>query len=100
MKKKVEYTKVIFRVWHEDGEVIALFPAEAGTPDPSTCSSYEHMGQHGATNYQLVIHATRPATIGESKELARELTGLGYNLTSAYRQSRKDRAAIREQINR
>ena len=95
-----EYTKVIFRVWPEDGTMIALFPAVAGDPDPSTCSSYEHMGQHGAADYLHVVQATKLATPEDYAELANELTGVGYNLTVAYKQSWKDRESIREQINR
>ncbi len=69
------------------------------TYNPVTCESYEHMGQHGAADYYHVIHSTKPASIG-SEELKKELTGIGYNITRAYKQSQKDRDSIREQIRR
>ena len=74
-----ETTVVIFRKWRaEPKTVIALFPYEPGTPDPATCQSYEHMGQHGSADPSGVIYATRPATQEEYGSLRRELESAPY----------------------
>ena len=77
-------TKVIFRAWNVGkfrGDVIALFPELPGTRSPCSCMSYEHIGQHGAADYEHVIASTRPILFGhECRSLASELRGLGYNL--------------------
>ena len=70
---------VVFRVF-PDGDVIALFPAAPGTPDPSTCASYMHVGQHGAADYACVVADTRPATVKELAPLRAELKQIGYRL--------------------
>jgi len=72
-----EPTAVVFRRY-PDGEIIALFP---GIKDPRRMvSSYLHVGQHGAADYGLVISQTTPAKPEEYKDLAEELTAIGYNL--------------------
>lgn len=77
-----EKTVVIFRVWKDNGNypVIALFPEIAGDNNGYLCSSYMHIGQHGAADIQCVYHQTRLAKPKEYQELRRELRGLGYNL--------------------
>lgn len=77
-------TKTIFRVWKSGcgkGEVIALFPNENDGYPFGNCSSYEHVGQHGEASYNHVISQTRPATPDEYKDLAEELTRIGYILS-------------------
>ena len=65
--------RVVFRVWKDNGEVMALFPdIEEG---PYMCGSYVHNGQHGAANYRACIACTRAATPDEYAALVRELTG-------------------------
>jgi hypothetical protein len=59
---------------------IALFPDEKVDADGYTCSSYEHVGQHGGADYVGVMRRTRPATPAEYDDLAEELSQLGYNL--------------------
>lgn len=93
-------TKVIFRKWpaHNGGDVIALFPAMAGTVgDPFTCSSYQTIGQHGAASVFLT-RETRPATKQEAVPLARELRRLGYRLQICKRFSRADERERRRQL--
>ena len=72
-------TVVVFRMWKDKaGSVIALFPdidAESGR-----CQSYEHVGQHGAADYDLVMSKTRPAKPSEYKDLLCELKRIGYVL--------------------
>jgi len=70
-------TVCLFRVLN--GDVIALFPYEPGNMSLRTCSSYIHVGQHGAADVSLIAEC-RPATPDEYRELAAELTGLGYDL--------------------
>ena len=72
-------TKVIFRKCN-DGDIIALFPYEACNSFPSQCSSYEHIGQHGAADYSFVIDNSKPAKREEYEELLKELADLiGYD---------------------
>jgi len=74
-----EKTKVIFRHWR--GNVIAIFPEDPGNNDPYTCSSYEHVGQHGACDPQGIIGDSKLATPEEYKDLKNELENqVGYNL--------------------
>lgn len=79
--EKRERTRVVFRVWRDTGDVIALFPDEAATHHESariSCGSYMHVGQHSAADYSHVMRATRPATAEESAPLARELEAAPY----------------------
>jgi hypothetical protein len=79
-----DVTRVIFRKWgrQNGGEVIALFPDEAGKDgEPGFCLSYEHVGQHGAADPHGVVDRTRPATREEYAELKAELEGKPYGYT-------------------
>ena len=75
-------TTVVFRRW-PDGDVLALFP-HVREARPGTCSSYAHVGQHGAADYVHVIRATRPAPTSDADvaALKRELEAppYGYRL--------------------
>ena len=80
---KTKSTPVIFRTWPKGprSAVIALFPCEAASVgQPWLCSSYEHIGQHGAADPHGVVADTRPATPAEWCPLARELRRIGYRL--------------------
>lgn len=68
-------TVVVFRKWPEGG-VIALFPEELW--NGVSCSSFEHVGQHGAADYGGVIRRTTPATPEEYAELKWELESAPY----------------------
>ena len=81
-----DVTPVIFRVWPE-GDVIAIFPELAYSRDGHLCMSYQHVGQHGGADCELVTKATRPATRAEYTELANELTQRGYNLVIRRRET-------------
>lgn len=74
-------TPVIFRVWpkSEGGGVIALFPTHPGTNESYTCSSYEHVGQHGSADCHGLIRRTRLAKPQEYASLKRELEGAPYH---------------------
>ena len=69
-------TDVIFRKF-KDGDVIALFPGLPGDNSPNTCSSYQHIGQHGAASVDLVGD-TKLATPEEYAPLQAELVRIGY----------------------
>jgi len=95
-------TKVIFRMFR--GEVLALFPQDAGTNNPGTCSCYAHNGQHGSASLAL-CHEGRLATPAEYAPLARELRNYGppeahYNLDIRKRATRKDYEMRKAQISR
>jgi hypothetical protein len=70
-------TPVVFRMIK--GECVAIFPTLAGTNDVNTCSSYQHVGQHGACDINLGKRA-RLAKSYEYRALKKELEGLGYRL--------------------
>lgn len=73
-------TEVIFRKFKKGGDVIALFPYELGDTNPSTCNSYQTVGQHGAATIRHVINASRPASQKEIDKLATELKNIGYTV--------------------
>ena len=77
---KTEQQKVVFRVF-KDGNIIALFPDDSykyGSMYYTVC--YQHSGQHASCDYKAVISITRPATEEQYRNLAKELTGMEYNL--------------------
>lgn len=98
--KDKEQTRVIFRQWLGDNQCIALFPAIAGDMNPDHCSSYMHIGQHGAAHYSGVMRATRVASPEEYADLKRELEGLGYNLKVLRNSTRKDRLLRMTELDR
>lgn len=76
MNKK---TITVFRKY-KDGEIIALFPAEKWNRHDYTCTSYVHVGQHGAADYSHVVSKTTLATPEEYADLKAELERIGYEL--------------------
>lgn len=88
-------TKVIFRKWKTNGDIIALFPEVPADNIGNLCSSYEHIGQHGGADYNLVVfYKTKPATPEEYADLKKELETLGYCLEV------RQRATTRDYLNR
>jgi len=74
---------VIFRTWRRGltGQgVIALFPLEPGDSQGLYCLCYEHVGQHGAADYQYILSVTDAATPAEYADLLAELQSIGYDL--------------------
>ena len=67
--------RVTFRKWKDNGDVIAFFLDQ---PENLGCSSYMHVGQHGAAMYPLRPQ-TVPATADEYAELFKELKAIGYD---------------------
>ena len=83
MTPDTQETLVIFRVYKDGGNVIALFPGlnyESGDANRGFVQSYQHVGQHGEADYTGTIAATRPAEEHEYEDLYHELTCRGYKL--------------------
>ena len=78
--KDTDITKVIFRKYKSNGDILAVFPEHAGTNHPSTCSCYERVGQHGTMAVSFMAPYTVPATKRKYASLKRELEQIGYNL--------------------
>lgn len=100
-------TRVIFRRWpkKEGGGVLAIFPRDPATNDPHMCSSYEHHGQHGACDPNLVVRITKPVKLTDEdvQDLKRELENYGppeahYNLDIKLRCTQADMAIRRREI--
>lgn len=70
-------TKVIFRKWKDNGQIIALFP-DNSDQRKSTVSSYEHFGQHADADYDGIVTLTTLAKEAEYKDLLAELKNIGY----------------------
>lgn len=68
--------KVVFRVI--EGEVVAVMPEMPGTSEYD-CTSYAHVGQHGAASLDL-LRSGRPARPDEYASLLRELDSIGYDV--------------------
>lgn len=75
----IEPTRVIFRVFKDGGDVLALFPdIQEG---PGQCLSYQHVGQHGAADLSLrTDDTTRAAVAAGYADLLQELRAIGYTL--------------------
>lgn len=76
-------TIVVFRFWK--GEVIALFPEDIADQE-GNCSSFMHVGQHGAADYEGIVARSRPATPAEYENLAKELSSSPYHYDLDIRQ--------------
>lgn len=74
-----EKTKVIFRKYKDNDEILALFPEEIGSK-ANLCSSYLHAGQHGDADPSFCTEKTVLATPKEYKSLLDELKTIGYDL--------------------
>ena len=91
MKEKP--TKVVFRKWTGKdfkGDIIALFPEIPASNDGYLCQSYEHIGQHGAADYNHCLTKTVPADQAEYADLKKELESIGYCLKVVNRATYRD----------
>lgn len=85
-------TLVIFRKWRQkNGSIIALFPEIPADHVGLYCSSYEHVGQHGAADYVTVMQRSKPAMPSEYADLKKELESNHYKLRVIKRRNRKVR---------
>ena len=83
-----EKTLVIFRTDRE-GVCFALFPEDPGNIDPTTCSCYQHNGQHGSADFHGCISTSRPSTEQEKAPLKQELENIGYCIREVKKASYK-----------
>ena len=90
----MELTKVIFRKFADDGDVIAVFPEIPNDRFGSQCLSYMHVGQHSGCD-PFIADFTVPATQNEHAGLKRELENIGYMLDVRKRVSRRMHCARR-----
>ena len=89
-------TKVIFRKWRDNGEIIALFPMIAADNTGYLCSSYEHVGQHGGALPDCVQRQTVLAKPAEYRELMQELHQIGYRKLVVYKRFQSSDMKARE----
>ena len=76
-------TKVLFRKFLKDGDIIALFPEELWNPSDYSIASYMHVGQHGAADYDHIMRITTPANENEYADLLAELKRIGFASTTS-----------------
>ncbi len=86
----MDVVDVMFRI-DKEGICFALFPGIAGTPDPGTCTCYEHVGQHSTAQYRGCVRTSRPAKPAEYARLMSELQRIGYGLRMVKRATWKER---------
>jgi len=79
ISQDTEITKVVFRKFKENNQIIALFPTLTDKRK-YTVESYMHVGQHSDADYNHCIKITKQCTESEYKDLYNELTNIGYNL--------------------
>lgn len=73
-------TKVIFRKFKDNGDVIALFPQVAFNENYyNDCESYMRIGQHGPCSISNIASITSAASAQEYKSLFNELVSIGYD---------------------
>jgi len=87
-----KYEKVIFRKWSkkEGVGIIAFFPKIPSDNYGYDMLSYEHIGQHGGSKYELLLRATHPAIPSEYADLKKELEHIGYKIKVGYRATQAD----------
>lgn len=94
MEKDKYETIVVFRRWKKSvtvhKSVLALFPCSpADRMGHVMC--YEHVGQHGAADYNYIVSMSTPASENDEdvKALKRELRNIGYKLVVRKRRPRR-----------
>ena len=81
-------TKVVFRKFKDNNDIIALFPEDVWDHE-GNCASYMRVGQHGGADYRgLVYSGTVKATPKEYRALRQELENIGYDLKVIERYTR------------
>ena len=94
----MDTTKVIFRKFKDNGDIIALFPRISANYDyRQFCSSYMNVGQHGAACVDL-NDRTVLAKESEYADLKRELESIGYVLSVGKKCTKFDMIARRGQV--
>ena len=103
MPKTEPKTKVIFRMEGrgKNAACVALFPRDAGTNDPYTCSCYAHLGQHASASPEYMRRSV-PATPEQYADLKRELEAhpYHYKFVIGHRFTRSDYEERERQVRR
>ena len=95
---KMDTTKVIFRKFKDNVDIIALFPRISENYDYSQfCSSYMHVGQHGTACVDL-NGITVLAKESEYIDLKKELESIGYVLSVGKKCTKSDTIARKGQV--
>lgn len=82
-------TDVIFRVYKDTGDCVAIFPYDIATLCGQV-TTYEHVGQHGSCDYSTILKITRLAKPEQYADLKKELeTHFDYRLKVITRQYHK-----------
>lgn len=84
MKQDKHQTEMIFRKDKEG--VFVLMPYDIATLEGHV-TTYQHLGQHSAADYNGCIRKSVPATVLEYMDLYNELESLGYNIKIVRRQN-------------
>ena len=92
-------TKIVFRKFRKNGDVIALFPERIWNQHDYSIASYMHVGQHSGADYDHIIRATIPATESEYADLLAELKSIGYDDLRVMRKCRPNYAKLTKQFN-
>jgi hypothetical protein len=72
-------TRVIFRIFKDREDVIAIFPDFKTGDRGQYVMSYMHVGQHGDADYHHLLNITKPAFLFEQyADLLEELKSIGY----------------------
>jgi hypothetical protein len=80
-------TKVVFRKFKDNGDIVALFPESPESGTAYACTSYGHVGQHCAADYVGTLRGTTPAKFADYRDLKTELENIGYRLDVRKRRS-------------
>lgn len=69
-------TRVVFRRYRKEGDIIAILLDVAANPGYVVC--YQHIGQHGEGKYWGIMADSRRAAPEEYAQLKKELEQIGY----------------------
>lgn len=87
-KRDDDFDVVIIRQWKRGGDLIALFPEIPADNEGNLCQSFEHFGQHGGADFDVVIRITKPVLSHDDfriHDLLEELKRMGHKPKVVYR---------------
>ncbi len=93
IEKDKHVTKVVFRKYKKEGDIIALLIEQpySNPPHPDRIMCYQHVGQHGEAYYSYCMEITVPAKPKEYASLKREMEQLGYKFKVVNKRNRYTR---------
>lgn len=95
-----EITKVVFRKYEGDGDILALFPWLPADAAGYLMMDYMIVGQHGAADQKIVERTTVPASREEAADMIRELERIGYKLCIGTKITQRDNEIRRRKAGR